>query len=967
MATKPARAAKKNVRKAAPQKAPARSAPRRPSAPALALPPRELTGSFEPAKFEASLYEFWEKSGCFDAADESAPGQKSFCIMIPPPNVTGHLHMGHALTNAIQDTLIRWRRMSGDNTLYQPGTDHAGIATQLMVERALADEGRKAGGRPITRHDLGREKFLERTWKWKEDHAHIITGQLRRLGCSFDWKRERFTLDDGLSRAVREVFVRLYKDGLIYRGERIINWDTVSQSAVSDLEVVPTERKGFLWHIKYAVVESDGTPVAGADGKEAFLTIATTRPETLLGDTAVAVHPEDDRYSAFHGKHAKLPLLGRVIPILTDTYVEREFGTGALKITPAHDFNDYEIGKRHNLPLVSVMGKDGKITAAGGPYAAMDFKTARERIIADLKESGRLEKTEEHTHKVGLCDRTGQPAEPLVSKQWFVKIEPLAKPAIAAVESGKIEFSPKSWEKTYFEWMYNIRDWCISRQLWWGHRVPAWYCSTCQEITVAVEAPAACGSCGADADRLKQDEDVLDTWFSSGLWPFSTLGWPEKTPALNTFYPTSILETGFDIIFFWVARMIMMGLHFTGDVPFRKVYLHAMVRDEKGEKMSKTKGNVIDPLDVMAEHGADALRFTLLAMAGQGRDIKLSLDRVAGYRGFCNKLWNATKFFHLQVAQGAVAEPQGGAESWLLKNKVELLPVNRWVLSRLQQVNGAVTKGLEEFRLNEAAQAIYDFSWHELCDWYIEFSKVSFKEGGEARKQTLITLHYVLERLLRMMHPFMPFVTEELWLSLPWKKPANSPTRERDGAPAVMSLMLQKYPQPEPRFANSEAEKTVAALQGIIEALRNFRGENRIPTSKEIAACYVAPRTATDAFVQLFRSDIMAMARLSALEKAPVNGNGGAPRTIAVIPVTNPALELHVDLKGLVDVEEETKRLRKEIERVQGDLSFIRGKLTNESFVAKAPKELVAKEKGRENELVGKLRELESALTRLSG
>ncbi|HTL11700.1 MAG TPA: class I tRNA ligase family protein, partial [Bdellovibrionota bacterium] len=558
--------------------------------------------------------------------------------------------------------------------------------------------------------------------------------------------------------------------------------------------------------------------------------------------------------------------------------------------------------------------------------------------------------------------------EPLVSKQWFVKIEPLAKPAIAAVETGKITFTPKMWEKTYFEWMYNIRDWCISRQLWWGHRIPAWYCGSCQEITVTAEAPAKCSHCGAAQDQLRQDEDVLDTWFSSGLWPFGTLGWPDKTNQLKTFYPGAILETGFDIIFFWVARMIMMGMHFMKDVPFHKVYLHAMVRDEHGEKMSKMKGNVIDPLVVIDEHGADALRFTLLAMAGQGRDVKLSLDRVAGYRAFCNKLWNAVKYFHHQMAQGdgAIPEPSEGAEKWLIKNKVGLLPANRWILSRLQSVTTTVEKGLEEFRLNDSAQALYEFTWHEFCDWYIEFTKQPMKEGGDARRQTLVTVHYVLERLLRLLHPLVPFVTEELWLSLPWRKAANSPARERDGKAPVMSLMFQPFPQAAAQFNNPEAEKTIQALKNVIEALRNFRGENRIPPSKEFAVLYSSPRAATDTFVALHRSDIMAMSRLSGLDVLPSSAPAAGGRT-AVIPVSNPVLELRVDLSGLVDVEEEAKRLRKEIERVQGDLSFVQKKLGSESFVAKAPKELVAKERAREAEFKTKLAELQAALGRLSG
>ena len=931
-----------------------------------------LGKSYEPAGFEQDIYRFWSEAGCFDSAEENVPGQESFCIVIPPPNVTGVLHMGHALTNTIQDILVRWHRMKGDNTLWVPGTDHAGIATQSQVEKQIAKEGKGPTGRPLTRHDLGREKFLERTWQWKEEHAHIITDQLKRLGSSLDWKRERFTMDEGLSAAVREVFVRLHEDGLIYRGERIINWCPRCQTALSDLEVVPQDRKGHLWHLRYRIVEADGTAVKNpATGEDASLVIATTRPETLLGDTAVAVHPEDERWAFAHGKFAVLPLLGRKIPIITDTYVDREFGTGGLKVTPAHDFNDYELGKRHDLPVVHVMGKDGKITAAGGPYAGMKFSEAREAVLQALKESGELVKTDDHQNKVGLCQRCDQVAEPIISKQWFVKIEPLAKPAIAAVETGKIEFSPKSWEKTYFEWMYNIRDWCISRQLWWGHQIPAWYCQSCQETTVARSTPEKCSHCGGA--QLKQDEDVLDTWFSSALWPFSTLGWPEKTKALQTFYPTSILETGFDIIFFWVARMIMMGMHFMGEVPFRKIYLHAMVRDEKGEKMSKSKGNVIDPLVLINQHGADPLRFTLAAMAGQGRDIKLSVDRVEGYRAFCNKVWNAVKFLHLQLdpqsaADGLVpnaaplAEPQGGARQWLLDNHAKLLPANAWILSRLQETIATVEKGFTNFELNESAQSLYSFAWGEVCDWYIEFAKLPLRAGGADREQTLITLHYVLEQLLTLMHPVTPFVTEELWRSLPWRSPANTPARTRDGKPEIETLMFQAWPKVDSRFRDEKAEAAVSCLRGVVEALRSFRGENSLSPRTEFAVSYVPQNSQAGEFMRSIAGDVRALSRITSLE--PVTGAAGEFET--VIPLAVPSVELRISLQGLVNVEEEQKRVRKEMEKVQADLSHVRAKLSRESFISKAPAELVAKERENEAAHLAKLSELESALTRLS-
>jgi valyl-tRNA synthetase len=927
---------------------------------------KTLGKSYEPKTFETELYQLWMKEGCFDAADRNVPGQEAFSIVIPPPNVTGVLHMGHALTNTIQDILTRWHRMKGDNTLWLPGTDHAGIATQAQVEKAIAKEGKGPSGKPLTRHDMGREAFLSRTWKWKEEHGSQITNQLKRLGSSLDWSRERFTMDEGLSSAVREVFVRLYEEGLIYRGERIINWCPRCQTALSDLEVIPTDRKGFFWHLVYKIVNDDGTPVL-VDGQPAQLVIATTRPETLLGDTAVAVHPDDERYKAFHGKQAVLPLLGRQIPVITDSYVDREFGSGALKVTPAHDFNDYELGKKHNLPIISVMGKNGMITAAGGPYAGLKFSEARERVIGDLKESGLLVKTEDHSHKVGLCQRCEQVAEPIISKQWFVKIEPLAKPAIAAVETGKITFTPKSWEKTYFEWMYNIRDWCISRQLWWGHQIPAWYCGRCQQVTVARETPQGCSACNAPSSDLKRDEDVLDTWFSSALWPFSTLGWPEKTEALKTFYPTSILETGFDIIFFWVARMIMMGIHFMGDVPFHKVYLHAMVRDEKGEKMSKSKGNVIDPLVLIDQHGADPLRFTLAAMAGQGRDIKLSVDRVEGYRAFCNKLWNATKFFHMQMDAARergekIEQPEGGVEKWVTTHHHELSQANRWILSRLNALIPRVEKGLENFELNESAQALYEFTWHELCDWYIELSKLPFREGGTSARDCLYVLRYVFEILFRVMHPFMPFVTEELWLSLPWRTPANTPARTRDGKPPVMTLMFQKFPAATPAFQDVDSERTIGALKAVVEAIRNFRGENGISPKVEFAVRYRPQSAAAHAVVQMLASDIKALARITALERI---GDQAKAELDAVIPLSHPPVELRISLQGLVNVEEETKRLQKEIEKVNGDVEFVQKKLSQETFIAKAPRELVEKERRREQELIGKRTELQGALARL--
>ncbi len=928
-----------------------------------------LEKSYEPKGFEQKRYEFWIKNGCFESSDNPVPGQKSYSIVIPPPNVTGVLHMGHAVMLTLEDILIRWRRMHGDNTLWLPGTDHAGIATQTQVEKQIAKEGKGPTGKPLTRHDLGREKFLERTWKWKEDHHGGITGQMKRLGCALDWPRERFTLDDGLSKAVREVFVKLYDEGLIYRGDRIINWCVRSQSALSDLEVIPTERKGNLWHLRYAIVNNRGEAVIDpATGKPTMLVIATTRPETLLGDTAVAVHPEDDRYKHIHGQFAILPLVGRKLPVITDEYVDREFGTGALKVTPAHDFNDYDLGQKHKLETLSVMGLDGKITASGGIYAGLKFTEAREKIVADLDAAGLLAKVEPHSHKVGLSERYGEVVEPVISKQWFVKIAPLAKPAIDAVRSGQIEFAPKNWEKTYFEWMENIRDWCISRQLWWGHQIPAWYCDDCGETTVAREDVKACSKCKSLS--VKRDEDVLDTWFSSALWPFSTLGWPDKTKALETFYPTAVLETGFDIIFFWVARMIMMGIHFVGDVPFKKVYMHPMVRDEKGEKMSKSKGNVIDPLVLIEEHGADPLRFTLASMSGQGRDIKLSVDRVEGYRAFANKLWNATKFLHLQLEKsdeipnsGPLAEPVEGAEAWLKKNFKTLAPANRWILSRLQSTIQTVEKGFANWEINDSTNAIYEFAWLEFCDWSIEFAKLPFRRGGKEREESLITLHYVLESTFKLVHPIMPFVSEELWDSLPWKKPANTPVRARDGKPPVATLSFQAFPVTDPAFRDEAAELEMGRLKAVIEAIRNFRGENNLSPKKDFVLHVATKDAGAKAFFAAYANDIIQLARVTKIEANTV-GNS-VSKFEAMIPLANPAAELRISLDGLVDVEEERKRVRKEIEKTKVDLAHVEGKLSKESFVAKAPKELIDKTRAEAEAFKTKLAGFEVALKKL--
>ena len=696
-----------------------------------------LSKGYEPADVEGKWYSYWEERGLFrpDMDSKNDP----FCIVIPPPNVTGFLHMGHALNNTLQDILCRYKRMDGYNVLWQPGTDHAGIATQNVVEKALASKG-------LTRHEVGREKFIDMVWSWREEYGGGIINQLKRLGSCCDWSRERFTMDEGLSRAVRTVFVQLYEEGLIYRGDYIINWCPRCHTALADLEVEHEERESHLYHVRYPFEDGNG-----------YLVVATTRPETMLGDTAVAVNPEDERYSDASGRHVILPLVNRPIPVIFDRYVDMEFGTGALKITPAHDPNDFEIGTTHNLDRVKVIDDDGKMNELAGPYRGMDRFECRERVLEDLKSAGLLEKVEPYQHAVGHCYRCKTMIEPLLSKQWFVRVKPLAEKAIAAVRDGRTRIVPLQWEGVYYDWMTNIRDWCISRQIWWGHRIPAWYCEKCNELIVAREAPETCPSCGSSA--LRQETDVLDTWFSSALWPFSTLGWPDHTEYLRTFYPTSVLITGFDILFFWVARMMMMGIHFMGDVPFRDVYIHALVRDAEGKKMSKSKGNVIDPLEVIDRFGTDAFRFTLAALAAQGRDVKLSEERIAGYRNFVNKIWNSARLALMNLDESdAVTGPDD-----------EVLSLaDRWILTRLRDVTRDVRAALEDYRFNDAAALCYHFTWHEFCDWYLEMAKQGlYSEDEDLKRSTRSVVRTVLLGVIRLMHPFMPFVTEEIWSRMP--------------------------------------------------------------------------------------------------------------------------------------------------------------------------------------------------------
>ena len=878
----------------------------------------ELKKAYDHRDVEDRWYARWLEGGWFTAAAQS--DKPPFTIVIPPPNVTGSLHIGHALTVTIEDVLIRWKRMAGFNTLWLPGTDHAGIATQMVVERELKKEG-------ISRFDLGRDAFIAKVWAWKAIYHARISDQIKALGCSVDWSRERFTLDEGLSKAVREVFVRLHEEGLIYRADRLVNWSPGCQTVLSDLEVEHEERQGSLWHLAY--------PVVGSDER---LVVATTRPETMLGDTAVAVHPDDPRYQHLIGREIDLPLTGRRIPIVGDAIlVDMAFGTGAVKVTPAHDFNDFETGKRHGLPMISVLDKDAKLNGnAPTAYQGLDRFEARARIVADLDALGLLVKVEPHTLHLGLCQRSGAVVEPMLSPQWYVRAEPLAKPAAEAVRSGRTAIVPKNWESTWFHWLDNIQDWCVSRQLWWGHQIPAWHCSACGHITVARQDPSACEACGSGA--IEQDPDVLDTWFSSALWPFSTLGWPEKTKDLATFYPTSVMETGFDILFFWVARMMMMGIHFMGEVPFDTVFLHAMVRDEKGEKMSKTKGNVIDPLDVSRELGADALRFTLALLAGQGRDIKLSIKAVETSRNFVNKIYNASRFALMNLEDYDPAAPAPTA----------LNTIDRWILARLDRAVEAVTAALEGFRLNDAAQAIQQFFWSEFCDWYIELAKPIFHgEDAAAKHATQHTLVRVLDTALRMLHPFIPFASEEIWARLPLAE-GRSP-----------ALIVAEFPKQNSDLRDTEAETTIELLQATIVAVRNIRGELNL--NKPFSLLLRCPDEATAATL---RNETALLLRLARLEGIDFQVEGDRPRG-AAMQLAGP-VEVWVPLQGLIDFNEELTRLDKAIAKAEKAREQVANKLGNPKFVAGAPAEIVETERARLAEADEALQKLASSRARIA-
>ena len=877
-----------------------------------------LDKGYEPHDVEKRWYDFWEKGRLFSAS-ESGSAQKCYSIVIPPPNVTGVLHMGHALNNTLQDILCRYRRLRGDNVLWMPGTDHAGIATQNVVEKKLASQG-------LDRHQVGREKFIEAVWEWRREYGSAIINQLKRLGASCDWDRERFTMDEGLSRAVRKVFVTLYHEGLIYRGNYIINWCNRCHTALADLEVEHELHNGFLYHIRYPFSDGKGNVV-----------IATTRPETMLGDTAVAVNPDDKRYQGLESKKIMLPLMNREIPIIKDKYVDMSFGTGALKITPAHDPNDFEIGNRHNLERIKVIDDNGLMTPEAGRFENMDRFQCREAVVEALKKEGLFEKIEPYQHNIGHCYRCHTIIEPNLSKQWFVKAKPLAEKAIDAVKNGDTRIVPEIWTKTYFEWMDNIKDWCISRQIWWGHQIPAWTCETCNEVVVAMNAPDTCPACkGTD---LVQDTDVLDTWFSSALWPFSTMGWPDDTPILKLFYPTSVLVTGFDILFFWVARMMMMGLHFMGDVPFKDVYVHALVRDEDGKKMSKSTGNVIDPLSVIDTYGTDAFRFTLAAFAAQGRDVKMSEKRVEGYRNFINKIWNAARFALMHIDKERNNIPH---ESLSL--------VDRWILSRRYRAADKVSQALDSYRFNDAASVLYNFVWHEFCDWYLEAIKPTLygKEGTDRKEATLSVLWQVLHDTLILLHPFIPFVTEEIWDKLPGTKDS------------VMTSIFPSDAFDDGICRDMEAESIMGLISGIISGIRNIRGEMNISPSLSLAVSVHSQEESTRGTLEQYKDMIINLARLKSLS---VENTGRRPKSAATSVVDNATIFVHLD--GIIDFAQEINRLDKEINKLTNELSIVSKKLRNEDFLSKAPKDVVEKVREKQESLMQKQQKLRTNLDKI--
>lgn len=872
---------------------------------------------YDPASVEKKWYEFWEKNRYFHAEPE--PGKKPFSIVIPPPNITGKLHMGHALDNTLQDILIRWHRMMGDNTLWMPGYDHAGLATQIKVEEVLKKEEGK------TRFDLGREEFVKRVWAWKEEYGDRIINQLKCLGISCDWERKRFTMDEGCSRAVRETFVSLFEKGLIYKGTRITNWCVNCHTALSDIEVEHEDTPGHLWYVRYPVVGEEDT----------YLTIATTRPETIPGDTAVAVNPEDERYAKLIGKTLRLPVLNREIPVIADSYVDTKFGTGAVKITPSHDPNDYEMGLRHNLPEIVVIGKDGVMTEEAGPFAGLERYECRKQIVARLKEEGYLVKIEEHSHAVGHCQRCHNIVEPLVSTQWFVKMQPLVKAAVDCVTDGRTQFVPERFTKNYTGWMENIHDWCISRQIWWGHRIPVWYCDDCGEMSASRTDLEKCPKCGST--HIHQDEDALDTWFSSALWPFSTMGWPDNTELLKQFYPTSVLVTGYDIIFFWVARMLIMGIEFMKEIPFEKVFIHGLVRDSQGRKMSKSLGNGIDPLEVIEKYGADTLRFMLITGNTPGNDMRFYWERVEGTRNFANKIWNASRF--------ALMNMEG------YDKDAELAPytlADKWILSRLQDTVKDVTGLLERFELGEAGRAIYDFIWSEVCDWYIEIAKPRLynKEAAAERATAQHVLATVLVSAMKLLHPYMPFITEEIYQCLPHE---------------AESIMISKWPVTDESLIDPEAERGMNAIMDSIKAIRNMRAEVNANPGKKIPAIMLVSEDLREV-VAHNDSYIKLLGGIDNLELRPLNGEKPENAMAAVVT----GIEVYLPLAGLIDVEKETQRLSKELAAMEKDLQRAGGKLNNAGFLAKAPEDVIAKERAKYEELSGKIEAVKKRMAYLA-
>ena len=886
----------------------------------------DLTKVFDHATVDPKWYAFWEELGAFRADPSS--GRPPFSMVLPPPNVTGWLHIGHALNQTVPDVVARWKRMQGYDVLWLPGTDHAGIATQNVVEKQLAAEGK-------TRHDLGREAFEARVWEWVKKSHGTITSQMRQLGSSVDWSRERFTLDESLSRAVRRVFVALHQEGLIYRGTYLVSWCPRCRTALSDLEVVHKDTRGKLYQIRYPYTDGQGAVV-----------VATTRPETMLGDTAVAVHPDDERYDDVVGRSVRLPVVGRELPFVRDDFVDPEFGTGAVKVTPAHDPNDFAMGQRHDLPQVSVIDEDGKMTAEAGAYAGQDRFAARRALVEQLEAEGLLVSVEDHVHAVGHCQRCGTVVEPLLSTQWFVKIKPLAERAIEVVDTGQTEFVPTNWTKTYNDWMTNIHDWCISRQLWWGHRIPAWYCDACGELIVAEDTPSAC-ACGG---TLRQDTDVLDTWFSSGLWPFSTLGWPTDTPDLARYYPTTLLITAHDIIFFWVARMMMLGVKFAGDVPFKQVYITSLVRDAHGQKMSKSKGNVVDPLELIGEIGADAFRFTLAALASPGMDISLSEGRLRGYRQFINKIWNASRFVLMNLPQGLETRPE-------LPDRDRLDVVHRWMLHRTNELSADVQAAFENFRFDVAADRLYHVFWHEYADWYIELVKSHLQADGPKRDHAVAVLLEVHDRILRLLHPFIPFVTEEIWQALP-QRPEDGRVEGRD----EQTITLAAFPTASPEWRDEEAASVITQLQEVVTAVRTIRSEWGVPPARKIRAVIEAAPPSDQDVLRAHVADVEALAGLEGLEFAD-----SVPRDPDTVRRVVRTFQVHVPLAGIVDRQQETERVRRNLAKLVKQREALKSRLANSAFVARADPAVV--EEARSQELaVGQHQEkLEQILLELGG